>query len=570
MAKDYDVAGAFQAIENELISSMLINFKRHRAWERDEGFDWSMWQAEQLKSMKSYRLNNQKHFGGYFPTINEKIEEMLIKSYAAGNMEQEVEILKAIRRGFKSPEIASGKSTLIQGEFFKVNDRKLDALIKATKDDMVKAEHAMLRKANDEYRKTIFNAQVYANTGSGTMEKAVDMATKDFLSKGINCIEYSNGAMVNIVDYVGMAIQTANKRAYLQGEGAKRQEWGISTVIVTRRGAGCHKCVKHQGRIYIDDVWSGGTSKDGNYPLISSAMAAGLYHPRCKDTHTTYFEGITSEPTPPTKAEQQKAVETYNLQQKQRYNERQIKKYKNLEAGSLDKDNQDKYKARRMQWQQIQRELVDNNSDIISRNYEREKIERYNFNIDESQNKMIYKETNINVKYVNSSEYRRKFDNITDNADVNRMIYKKSKEMLQHRKGTKFEDMCLIDSDNGKVLAEQVNGTIEDAVTYNKKMDAVVANANPNTIIGLHNHPSSVPPSESDINSALVRRYKTGVIACHDGRVFVYTASTNKIPELEYLLRIAKYKKNGYNEIEAQIMALNELKQKYNFEFREV
>lgn len=36
----------------------------------------------------------------------------------------------------------------------------------------------MLRMSEDKYRQIIFNAQVYANTGAGTYEKAVDMATR--------------------------------------------------------------------------------------------------------------------------------------------------------------------------------------------------------------------------------------------------------------------------------------------------------------------------------------------------------------------------------------------------------
>ena len=86
-------------------------------------------------------------------------------------------------------------------------------------DDMKKAETAVLRMANDQYRKVIFNAQVYANTGAGTYEKAVDMATKDFFSAGLNCVEYANGARHTIADYADMAIRTACKSAYLQGEG---------------------------------------------------------------------------------------------------------------------------------------------------------------------------------------------------------------------------------------------------------------------------------------------------------------------------------------------------------------
>ena len=105
--------------------------------------------------------------------------------------------------------------------------KKLNALIKATQNDMEKAETAILRMANDRYRKIIFNAQVYANTGAGTYEKAVDMATKDFVNAGYNCIEYANGARHTLSDYADMAIRTAGKRAYLQGEGQMRQKWGI-------------------------------------------------------------------------------------------------------------------------------------------------------------------------------------------------------------------------------------------------------------------------------------------------------------------------------------------------------
>lgn len=376
---DYDVTGAFQAIEKELIDSMIRNFKRHKKWEIDEGFNWTMWQAEQLKSLQKYRNSNKRKFSKYFLEIDTEIDEMLKIAYMQGNMEQEIEILKALKKGYNPKNIPEsfkeimkenkGKSIKeivsdllyskklnrvdIEGAFFKINDRKLNALIKATKNDFDKAEIAMLRMSNDQYRKIIFNAQVYANTGAGTMEKAVDMATEDFLAKGINCIEYKNGARVNISDYVAMAIQTANKRAYLQGEGAKRQEWGISTVITARRGGGCPKCVPFQGRIFIDDVWSGGKASDGHYPLISDAIDKGFYHPRCKDTHTTYFEGVTTEPTLMNKAQQQKSVDIYNKEQKQKYVERMIRKYKNLEEGSLDKDNKEKYKIKRKEWNEL-------------------------------------------------------------------------------------------------------------------------------------------------------------------------------------------------------------------------
>lgn len=349
MDKDYDIVAAFQKIEEELINSMLGNIKRHTDWEKTEGFEWSMWQAEQLKALEKYRSTNIKKFKGYFSTINEQIEEVLEKAYKEGNMQQEVEILAALREGYIFKKRRKGNLT-VSGEFFKVNNRKLDALIKATRNDFQKAQFAMLRMANDQYRKIIFNAQVYANTGAGTIEKAIDMASRDFISSGINCIEYKNGARVNVVSYVDMAIRTANRRAYLQGEGDKRKEWGISTVIVISRGGGCPKCTLHQGKIYIDDVWSGGSSKDGPYPLLSSAIAKGLYHPNCRDSHTTYFEGVTPKPKRTTKEQQEENIRLYNEQQRKKYIERQVKKYTNLENRSFDNENKIKYKNKKEIW----------------------------------------------------------------------------------------------------------------------------------------------------------------------------------------------------------------------------
>ena len=217
-----------------------------------------------------------------------------------------------------------------------------------------------MRRANDQYRQIIYAAQVYANTGAGTYEKAVDMATKDFLSRGIDCIEYKNGARHNIKDYSRMAIRTANKRAQLQGEGDKRKEWGISTVIVHKRGNPCPKCLPFTGKVFVDDVWSGG-SKDGKssvtgvkYPLMSTAIAAGLYHPNCKDGHSTYYEGVDDPPGDRyTRDELDALAEKYQKEQKAQYAKRQAEKYERLSKYSLDPENQRQYAARAEEWGNI-------------------------------------------------------------------------------------------------------------------------------------------------------------------------------------------------------------------------
>lgn len=345
--KEYDIGTAFESIEHELINSMLRNMKRHKDWEDAEGFNWSMWQTEQLKGLEQYRRQNHKKFSKQFNGINRSIGDIILQARETGSMEQEIEILEAIQSGFKGYKRV-GKT--VQAEFFRLNNRKLNALIKSTKKDMEKAETAVLRMANDKYRSVIFNAQVCANSGAGTYEKAVDMATKDFLSSGLNCIEYANGARHTISDYADMAIRTASKRAYLTGEGEKRQEWGISTVIVNKRGNPCPKCLPFCGKVLIDDVWSGGKS-DGKHQLVSTAIGAGLYHPRCKDSHTTYFDGVSTSPESTyTKKELEEIRAAYDVEQKKRYAARQAEKFGRLAGGSLDPENKKKYQLRLGEW----------------------------------------------------------------------------------------------------------------------------------------------------------------------------------------------------------------------------
>lgn len=235
---------------------------------------------------------------------------------------------------------------------------------------MRKAETAMLRMANDQYRKVIFNSQIYYNTGAGTYEKAVDIATKDFLSRGINCIEYKNGARVNIASYAGMALRTANTRAYCQGEGAKRQEWGITTVIVNKRGLPCPKCGRWTGKILIDDVWSGGKASDGPYPLMSQAMAGGLYHPNCKDGHSTYFPGISEKPEKVTKKEMKQAVVAEQQENRKNLIQRNIDKFDRLSKYSLDDTNRKEYKLKVSNWEREKMAYKYPDSDEIMTTYD--------------------------------------------------------------------------------------------------------------------------------------------------------------------------------------------------------
>lgn len=382
MASEYDIVGAFQDIEMELIKSMQKTMKRHIGEEFQEEINWTQWQAEMLNGLAQYKAENADKLQGYYSTINEDIEEAIRQAYALGESEQEIEILKAIQEGFKADKTGIGTNAM-QGSFFKINKDKLNSLIKATTEDMSKAENAILRMTDDVYRQTIFKAQMFYNSGASTLWKAVDMATKDFLSAGINCVEYKNGARVNIASYSEMALRTANKRANLMGSANKREEWGIHTVKVSSHNSACPMCIQWQGKVYIDDVYGAGTkeeSRKSGYPLLSEAVKGGMFHPNCKNGCSTYYDGINQPPKKPTRAEAEEMTRRYNLEQRQRECERNIRKYKRLENGSIDADNIAKYAEKRRQWTNEYNRLIANNADVLRADPARLKLYGINTN----------------------------------------------------------------------------------------------------------------------------------------------------------------------------------------------
>ena len=76
------------------------------------------------------------------------------------------------------------------------------------------------------------------------------------------------------------------------------------------------------------------------------------------------------------------------------------------------------------------------------------------------------KETVINRAYIESGEYRKKFDRISNDAELNKLLYQLAKRMLIHRSGTLYEDMYWIDPETLQVVASETNCELEQRIVY--------------------------------------------------------------------------------------------------------
>lgn len=374
-----DIAKIFEEIELKLIASLKRNLSRHNAWEKEEGFKWSAWQAEKLKNMERFRRENQGILGEYTDVIDRETRTLMQEEFKEGE-----ELVNSQLEELKEEMPEAKESDLVTSDnFFGVNQKKMHTLMNDITQLEKDVSSAALRMTDDIYRQTLNKVQLSMGTGSTALQKAIDSAVKDFLDKGINCIEYKDGRRVNIADYVRMALRTTSTRATLQGEAKRRTELGYDTVLVSQYNACSDTCLSWQGRVYIDDVftvWEGEIDGDrgkSNYcgkwfTLLSVAIRAGLFHPNCRHTMKTWIDGVSSKPEP---LDISKVRENAKLEAKQRRLENKIRQAKRRVLGYSDPRNIKQAKSDLKEAQRELREFINEHSDVLKRDDKREKVD---------------------------------------------------------------------------------------------------------------------------------------------------------------------------------------------------
>lgn len=458
-------------MELDLISSMKRAFYFHQREQAKEGFNWEQWQLTKLREFEAYRKRNKDIVGKYNKPIQKAIDKELKGNFNNGE-NRVTKLIERIKNLFskkqEQPDITIdlpkdiAKSISMkapqESAFFGTNEKKLEALISTVQNDLNKASYSVLRKMDDVYRQTLFKTHVYMQNGTKTLNQAIDMATKDFLDKGINNIEYKNGARVNIASYAEMCLRTASQRATFLGEGKKRNEYGVYTVVVSAHANTCKHCAVWQGKILIDDVFSGGSVKDGPYPLLSQAIKGNFLHPNCRHTLITYFPSITRLPSVPNT---DKAIELYNNEQKQRALERAIRKAKREEAGTLDLDSQQKASNKVKELEKSLRSHLDNNKEL-RRKYEREEtgqgITNKSLKVHEESLKEAYNNSKI--------EESRKFIK-SDKQPKTIVLGKQGKHILGHNNYIEGRSYLTISLEEAQELLNKYAGT--GYIKFNRK-----------------------------------------------------------------------------------------------------
>ncbi|MCI9523582.1 MAG: capsid protein [Erysipelotrichaceae bacterium] len=353
----YALRDIFAEMEMDLVRSFQRNFIKHGVDEINAGFSWEMWQVAMLRNINEYHQQNKKIIGDYRPAVKDVIKNTLSHSYTNGknNAEKQMEQaqIQLDAGSFSFPQdnknvVEIGKTPPQEENFFRINEKKIDALIKSTIDDFEDVTHAVYRRMDDIYRQVIHGAEIQMTTGAYTLYEAIDKACEKFLTKGIDSIVYKNGAHVNIVSYAEMALRTASHRATLLGEGSVRDKYNQHLIFVSTHANSCRLCLTWQGQVLIDDVFSHPNDEyikkyKTKFKLLSEAVKSGLLHPNCRHSVATWFESVSRLPKP---VDDEIAIKNYEIEQKQRQLENAIRKAKRQYAGTCDPVNKAKAKKK--------------------------------------------------------------------------------------------------------------------------------------------------------------------------------------------------------------------------------
>ncbi len=550
----------FEEIELKIVENLRLQLQKNP---ENQVLNPQNWLIQKLKNLDNFRQNNLKIMQDYKPISATR------------------QILQA---SFQNSINQTNNFMNLQNSpnFFGIDTTRINNLIDSITTIERHSETAILRMTDDVYRRTLHLAELEMASGTN-LETAIDMATKSFLEQGINCIVYKDGRHINIANYVRMALRTASMKATLHGRSERFSQLGYDTVLISQYDRCLDTCLPWQGRVYIEDTfifWNGEVKEIGEelwgksnycgkwFPLLSTAIEKGLFHPNCRHDMGLYIDGRTKIPKP---IDAEKDLENYRIEQHQRALERKIRKAKRLVLGTLDKDTAKAYKRQLRALQSELKQFVSEHNDILKREYGREKIydgETQNNSqnpLTNSGNSGIIKVAKIPLEQAKKRDHKINITNIAIekisktnipylSSEQNEKIYEVHKELLKiAQTQNNSNEVAYLFNLNSEETAYQLGQKHEVNIFKNPYALSMANSTRNDTLFLTHNHPSTKDFSYSDIGIFLLNdNFKAISVVSNTGDVHILYKSSNYDfkKAMDYIKSVrSKYDKTLTDEI---------------------
>lgn len=431
-------------------------------------------------------------------------------------------------------------------------------------------------------------AQAVTRTlGGEPRDSVMQRAVSRLAAKGLETVDYRSGVRTSIDAAVRRHVVTQSNQCRNDLLDRRCGQYGIDLVMVSA----------HYGARPSHAVWQGGvysrSGAKGKYRGLAEATGygtvGGLCGAGCRHTMTPYIEGV-SKPQGTDFAAQQRVTgltsdQYYEAVQQQRAAERRIRGTKR-QIAALEEDGLDTAELRvTLGKQQAElRRLVDDNH--LTRDYSREKAygvraaragSRGTAEWHPSGERGISSKrgknasAKVDMPLVKSKAYKGKFAGLTGNPDADKALWKACVSCLTHRNGTDGEDLYLVSAVDGAVKATNTSSGSLTGIPVNRSMADAFRENDRYTLFSVHNHPSNVPPTGSDLSAAGYRGYAGGVVALHDGDVYYYSCrGATPFSGSSFDTFVESYRKKGYSTKEAFEKALDDYADRFGIEWRKL
>ena len=367
--------------------------------------------------------------------------------------------------------------------------------------------------------------------GGDSPRRAIGDAVSRLSKLGITTIDHKSGVSTSVDAALRRHLVTQANQARNDVLWRRMDEWGCDLVYTTA----------HYGARPTHAVWQGKvfsrSGRSAKYPPLVEATgygtAAGLCGANCRHRMVPYVEGASK--LPDTDYSEQERLtgmtggEYYAATQAQRRLEAAIRATKREvsvgEAAGADMT------AGRVRLGELQSKLMAHcREHHLRRDYGRElaygvpgaQPRALRLPVSENLGRHNAKKYKVNTAVVGSKAYARRLRSVLGKCgDV---AVDDARRMLAHRRGTTGEDLYAYDLTTGRRLDSVVSSKEQFGVTPSARMSKRIAAAisKGHEVATMHNHPGSSIPSAADILSLKATGCKFGVIAAHDGSIYVY------------------------------------------------
>lgn len=354
---------------SQLEADMVLSFARHaRRFVETGALPFSAeWEAQKLQAMGLLREDLESIISASWAGTQQELQATLDAAGYKSLSHDEKIYQRGVKAGVLTPALPLAESLTLR--------RTLQAGYTQAYNKFNLTNSSALNSTLESFTAAIDAAAIKVSTGYSPLQGAMWEAVDKLSAQGIRAAVFADGRTMQLAPYVRMVTSSTVGRTTRQLSFDRAKAFGSDLIEISTHAGARPRCAPYQGRVFSI---SGTHSK---YPALSSTSygePAGLFGINCGHFPAPFIEGLDM-PKALQEIEAESSLEgkhneqIYLESQEQRYNERQIRAWKQRAAAAEEMGvDSGKSRAKVREWQARQRQFIE--STKRTRRYDREKV----------------------------------------------------------------------------------------------------------------------------------------------------------------------------------------------------